>query len=125
MTHFQRLLGVFAGFATGAAILIHSEIVEMELRAAPRPVRELLDSLDDRQKRLTAITEKTKELAEAYIEAGVVGPRWRDDCLHVAVATTVEADAIISWSFKHIVKLDKIKAYNEVNVRLGYGILRS
>lgn len=53
----------------------------------------------------------------------MVNPRWRGDCLHVSAATIAHADAIISRNFKHIVKLDKIKAYNEVNVLHGYGIL--
>jgi hypothetical protein len=32
-------------------------------------------------------------------------------------------DAIVSWNFKHIVRLDRIKGYNQVNLSLGYGIL--
>lgn len=33
------------------------------------------------------------------------------------------ADAIASWNFRHIVRLDKIRAYNAVNLLHGYGIL--
>ena len=29
----------------------------------------------------------------------------------------------MSWNFKHIVRLDKIKAYNEVNLKMGFGAL--
>lgn len=29
----------------------------------------------------------------------------------------------MSWNFKHIVRLDRIKGYNQVNQSLGYGIL--
>jgi len=43
--------------------------------------------------------------------------------LHVALATVNRADAIISWNFKHIVRLDKIKAYNLVNTKNGYGVV--
>jgi hypothetical protein len=39
------------------------------------------------------------------------------------VATVTRADAIVSWNFKHIVRLDKMKAYNQVNLMNGYGIL--
>jgi len=42
---------------------------------------------------------------------------------HVALATINRADAIVSWNFRHIARLDKMKLYNQVNFSLGYGIL--
>jgi len=33
----------------------------------------------------------------------------------VVAATVAQADAIMSWNFQHIVRLDKMKAYNQVN----------
>ena len=51
------------------------------------------------------------------------GQRWLDDATHVAAATIARADAIVSWNFRHIVRLDRIKAYNQVNLANGYGIL--
>jgi len=42
----------------------------------------------------------------------------------VAAATVARADAIISWNSKHIiVRLDKMKGYNQINLLNGYGIL--
>jgi hypothetical protein len=38
---------------------------------------------------------------------------------HVAIATVSQPDAIVSWNFKHIVRLDKMKAYNQVNLLNG------
>ena len=29
----------------------------------------------------------------------------------------------MSWNFKHIVRLDRIRAYNRVNLVSGYGVL--
>jgi hypothetical protein len=63
------------------------------------------------------------ELRNAYLQAGVLGERWIDDAAHVAAATVARADAIASWNFRHIVRLDKMKAYNQVNLLSGYGML--
>ena len=41
----------------------------------------------------------------------------------MAAATIARADAIVSWNFRHIVRLDKMKLYNQVNLLNGYGIL--
>ena len=69
------------------------------------------------------ITEEVLALRDAYLAAGVVGPQRLDDAGHVAAATVARADAIVSWNFRHIVRLDKIRAYNQVNLLHGYGIL--
>jgi len=63
------------------------------------------------------------ELREEYLAAGVVGRRSLDDATHVAVATVAGANAIVSWNFQHIVRADRIRGYNRVNRRLGYGEL--
>lgn len=59
----------------------------------------------------------------AYLSEGIVGERSRNDATHVAAATVARADAIISWNFRHIVRLDRIRAYNQVNLLNGHGIL--
>lgn len=52
-----------------------------------------------------------------------MGKKSSDDATHVACASVARADAIVSWNFKHIVRLDKMKAYNQVNFSYGYAIL--
>jgi hypothetical protein len=69
------------------------------------------------------LTTEILALRDAYVRAGVVGPQWLNDAAHVAAATVVRADAIVSWNFKHIVRLEKIRGYNQVNESLGYGSL--
>jgi hypothetical protein len=54
---------------------------------------------------------------------GVVPEGWLEDCRHVVAATVARADAIVSWNFRHIVKLEKIKGYNQVDLLNGYGVL--
>ena len=40
--------------------------------------------------------------------------------LHIAIATAAEVDVLVSWNFRHIVRLDKIRLFNGVNLGLGY-----
>ena len=35
-------------------------------------------------------------------------------------ASVHRADVLLSWNFKHVVHLDKIRKFNSVNLRLGY-----
>ena len=39
---------------------------------------------------------------------------------HIALATIATVDSLVSWNFKHIVRLEKIRLFNAVNVELGY-----
>ena len=40
-----------------------------------------------------------------------------------ATATINRVDVLVSWNFKHIVNLQRIHAYNAVNLRYGYPLL--
>ena len=107
----------------GRMTLLLSEVVLAELRRAPFEVRRMPDTIPGYFKELVSLSRAAFELQTAYIKAGIVGEKSKTDALHVAVASTARADAIISWNFKHIVRLDKIKEYNYVNYQYGYGIL--
>lgn len=109
--------------AKGRLILLLSEIVLRELEDAPSRVQALLTSLPRGAVERVEITEEVLELRDAYLKAKILTPRSADDAAHVAAATIARADAIISWNFQHIVRLDKIKAYNQINLLHGYGIL--
>ena len=42
------------------------------------------------------------------------------DCIHIALATIFHADYLVSWNFKHIVNVNRIRGYNSVNIKRGY-----
>lgn len=107
----------------GVAELLYSETVDQELEDAPGQVRALFAAIPEANRTKVEMTEEVAELSRAYLDAGIVGPQWLDDTLHVAAASVARADAIVSWNFRHIVRLDKIKAYNAVNLMQGYGMI--
>lgn len=53
----------------------------------------------------------------------VVGQTSFDDCVHIALATIHKADILVSWNFKHIVNVYRIRGYNSVNLKLGYSTI--
>ena len=68
-------------------------------------------------------TTEAKELAERYVNEGVIGPGKRVDAQHIAIATISRVDVLVSWNFRHIVNLARIRGYNSVNLRQGYPVL--
>ncbi|MEX2564329.1 MAG: hypothetical protein WD431_00120 [Cyclobacteriaceae bacterium] len=97
-----------------------SRLLIAELAGAPDEVRELLNKIPREQQVFLELTEEARELANKYIDENVVGRTSRADCQHIAMATVAKADVLVSWNFKHIVNLDRIRRYNGVNLLMGY-----
>jgi predicted nucleic acid-binding protein len=107
----------------GRVRILVSEVVVRELAKAPVRVRELLSSLPADSVVRVGLTRDVIDLRDAYLAAGILDPQSTDDATHVAAATVARADAIVSWNFKHIVRIDKMRAYNRVNLQTGFGLL--
>ena len=69
------------------------------------------------------VSDEMIKLAEKYLELKIVSENYYGDALHIAIATVLCVDLLVSWNFKHIVNLNRIKLFNSVNLREGYGIL--
>lgn len=104
-------------------VIIVSDLLEAELLRAPQQVKDFLSSLPSQQIENIRLTQEASELADQYIIAKVVGQTSRADCQHIAMATLAKADILISWNFKHIVNLDKIRGYNGINYQLGHSMI--
>jgi len=88
----------------GGAALLWTDTLEAELMDAPEEIRALYRNIPDDHRERVDDSGQVRVLMQSYLDAGVVGPRWWEDCLHVAAATVARADAIVSWNFKHIVR---------------------
>lgn len=108
---------------SGEITIIVSDILEAELLRAPAFVKELLMNLPEKQIEKAMLSPEATVLADKYIEANVVGKTSRADCQHIAIATLCNADILVSWNFKHIVNLDRIRGYNGINYQNGYKMI--
>ena len=112
----QRL---FDQVKKGEYNVVISNITEGELLNAPERVRTLLNDLSIDYEVLK-LTDDAVSLALEYIRENVVGQTSYDDCLHIAIATTSRLDLLVSWNFKHIVNIKRIRGYNGINIKNGY-----
>lgn len=102
--------------------LVISDLTERELVNAPERVRTLLRDLKI-DFEVIAVTQESIDLATDYINEKVVGQTSIDDCIHIATAAIHKLDLLISWNFKHIVNIIRIRGYNSINLRNGYSTL--
>ena len=113
----------FLRVQSGEVVVLLGETTERELRGAPEAVRALARSLKAGSVTRCPASAEVAALAEAYLAAGIVGQKWRDDALQVANATIHRADVLVSWNFRHIVRFEKVRAFNAVNQQRGYASL--
>ena len=108
--------------AAGIFHIVISPVVDDEIRdpATPAEVIERYEKILDFAE-FVEVSDDAIELQQAYIREGILTEQWRDDALHVALATVNCCDLVVSWNFKHIVNYQKIPLYNAVNKLLGYG----
>lgn len=107
-------------FRTGRFLPVVSDLVGAEVDVAPIRVREKLTELLELGAELLPISRDALDLAGAYSQHGILPPRFRNDMLHIALATVANVDVLVSWNFKHIVRLEKIRLYSAVNLEMGY-----
>lgn len=100
--------------------LLFSAVTQDELSFAPNKVKKLVKSLKAENTEFTETNDEAVELATQYIAEKVVGQTSFADCLHIALATINRADYLISWNFKHIVNVQRIRGYNAINIKNGY-----
>ena len=67
-----------------------------------------------------SVDEEIDTLADKYIEEGVIPVVYRDDALHIALASVKGLDILISWNFRHLVKHKTRIQVAGVNTMLGY-----
>ena len=110
-----RLL--FKNIEDGIYDVFISDLTKNELEAAPEKVKNLLEDIEYRQ---IFVTDECEDLAEEYIKENVVGKASKEDCIHIATATIHNIDVLVSWNFKHIVNVQRIRGYNTINMKNGY-----
>ena len=70
------------------------------------------------------LTDEIEELAAEYVKQGIIG-KYFDDALHVAIASVNSINYLLSWNYKHLVKvrtrrlvalINSVKEYQHVEI---------
>ena len=112
---------LFDKFRNGEYLAVISTHTYGELNdGAPENVKSNLETISYEK---IDVTEAMLDLTQKYMDENIVSEKFRSDALHIAIATTSTIDVLVSWNFRHIVNLNKIKLFNSVNLKEGYNLL--
>ena len=96
-----------------------STVVAEEINATSEELREKMMAKISGFEFL-GIPEEVKNLADEYVRRAIFPEHYKTDAIHVAVAVVNDIDFLISWNFKHLVKVKTRRMVNLVNEVLGY-----
>ena len=111
---------LFERISKGEFQILFSAVLQRELDPAPEKIIKLVSNLKSEYTEFLEENEDALGLAMEYITQKVVGQTSFADCLHIALATINQADLLVSWNFKHIVNVDRIRGFNSINIKNGY-----
>ena len=110
-------------FKGGRYVPVLSDVTAAEIDPAPAMVRTLHGELLSLPAEIVEVSNEALSLVECYSAQGILGSRFYNDMLHIALATVADVDVLVSWNFKHIVRLDRIRLFSAVNLAQGYKAL--
>jgi hypothetical protein len=119
----EASLALWDLFVKGTFTQVLSAHTLRELQGAPDTVRRRVMEIPKANQLVLMDTPEADALADAYLAHGIVGPGSRSDALHVALATVGRVDVLVSWNFRHIVNLGRIRLFNAVNLEQGYSLI--
>jgi predicted nucleic acid-binding protein len=98
-----------------------SDYVIGELRQASEPRRREMIELISRYSMIVLPEEpEIQRLAKLYVAEKIIPEKHSTDALHIAATTVNNLDYIVSYNFRHIVKVKTITMTEIVNIREHY-----
>lgn len=107
----------------GLFTIVLSDITLQELSKAPEYIQLLPDTIPDDSLELVNINQHQIALAHKYLEEGALPAKYFSDAQHIAIASTLKVDSLVSWNFKHMVNFFRIRQYNAINLKFGYSLI--
>lgn len=114
---------LFDEFRSKIKVAVVSDLTLRELEDAPDEVKQILSDLPAESIEYVFLSNEAVSLADAYIKNGAVTEKHLVDAQHIAIATIEHVDVLVSWNFKQVVNLERIRKFNAVNLMQGYHLI--
>ena len=112
---------LFEDITAGKYEAFTSDYVVKELENAPKEKSgKMIALIGQYGITVLGLSEEAEQLADIYIEQGIIPLKYRTDGVHIAVAAVNDLDMIISLNFQHIVKRKTKVGTGNINALNNY-----
>ena len=117
-------VSLFEDIAAGKYNAFTSDYVVNELERTQGEKREKVLTLIERYGiTVLGLDDEAEQLADIYVEQGIIPLKYRTDGVHIAVAAVNDLHMIISMNFEHIVKRKTKIETGNINISNGYRVV--
>ena len=103
--------------------LLTSEVAIREIDEADMRIRRKLRAvLAKHRVKVGRMSPQAFTLTDAYLEAGLIPKEVSADAEHIAAASILAVDALVSWNLRHIVNLRTKLMVKEINEARGHPV---
>lgn len=99
---------------------IVSDVVLLEVDGNPNVkqrdnIRKLIEDFE-----ILNLDNESRNLAKSYVEREIFSEKYLSDANHVAIAVVNNINYLVSWNFRHLVKVNTRRLINLTNILLGF-----
>jgi hypothetical protein len=117
----EDTLKLFEEIRFGKYVSYTSFYVLQELQCAAEPKQnQMVELIAKYDMIFLEQSDEAERLAALYIQDGVIPQKHFMDAVHIALSSISDLDFIISYNFRHIVKLKTMTMTESINLRQGY-----
>jgi len=80
----------------------------------------LLSYLAEIEYTLVPVDDEVRIYADNVVKEDILTQKRYDDCLHIGCAVVNQCHMILSWNFKHMVRVKTLNGVRSINAMLGY-----
>jgi len=95
--------------------IVLSEILDTPNEEKREKMEQLVKGIE-----MVILNEEADILANEYVRRGIIPEKYSADAVHIAIAVVNGVRYLVSWNFKHIVKVSTRREVNLINALLGY-----
>ncbi len=117
----QKLTKEFWNERLLSFIPVISTIVQIEIRDTPDSEKRFNMQNLIRGIEVLKPNEESDALAQEYVNRGIFPEKFASDASHVAIAVINGINFLVSWNFRHLVKVNTRREVNLINALMGYG----
>ena len=85
-------------------------------------MKKLLSAIRENNVKVWLADVRVKRLANSYVERGIIPLEFSPDAEHIAAASILAVDVMVSWNLRHIVNFRTKLTVQEINSQLGYKV---
>jgi len=105
--------------------VVISEVVMNEIKAIldTQILNNIISYLEQINYETVVITDEIHTIAKSIIHHGILTQNSYIDCVHIACALSTNCNCLVSYNFKHLVKIRTINGVRAISNLHGYGYI--